>query len=392
MSAPLLLDLSHTSHTRARTGVQRVARALWRSLGDAAQPITFDPYARCWRPLEAWERGNLAAGAPASRRGAQWPPAARLRGRARRLLRRSPALPASDAAVLVPEIFSSSVASALPALFSRTSGPRVAVFHDAIALKLPELTPRKTVARFPGYLSELLMFDGVAAISEESRDTLVEYWRWLGAADTPVVRTIPLGIETPLLTDEVAPTVGAHDVRILSIGSIEGRKNHLALLDACEMLWAGGTRFDLHLIGLAHAETGRAAVKRIRSLQAAGRPLRYDGPTDDAIVARAYADCTFTIYPSLMEGFGLPVLESLAHGKPCICSAHGALGESARGGGCIMLPSVDAGSIAAAIRELVSNPAERRRLAESARARRFRTWTDYVNDLTNWMGTMRRRN
>ncbi len=43
MSAPLLLDLSHTSHTRARTGIQRVARSLWRELGTAAQPITFDP-------------------------------------------------------------------------------------------------------------------------------------------------------------------------------------------------------------------------------------------------------------------------------------------------------------------------------------------------------------
>lgn len=50
MPATILLDLSHTSHTRARTGIQRVARSLWRELGPAAAPVTFDPHERTWRP------------------------------------------------------------------------------------------------------------------------------------------------------------------------------------------------------------------------------------------------------------------------------------------------------------------------------------------------------
>ena len=44
-------------------------------------------------------------------------------------------------------IFSPAVAGALPALFARVGGPRVAIFHDAIALQLPDLTPPKSVAR-----------------------------------------------------------------------------------------------------------------------------------------------------------------------------------------------------------------------------------------------------
>ena len=55
MSAPFLLDLSHTSHTSARTGIQRVARSLWRELGDSARPITYDPHQRTWRALDAWD-------------------------------------------------------------------------------------------------------------------------------------------------------------------------------------------------------------------------------------------------------------------------------------------------------------------------------------------------
>ena len=87
--------------------------------------------------------------------------------------------------MIVPEIFSPAVAASLPSLLNITQGPRVALFHDAIALKFPELSPVKTVARFPNYLRELLMFDGVAANSEDSRQSLVDYWSWGGVGPPP---------------------------------------------------------------------------------------------------------------------------------------------------------------------------------------------------------------
>ena len=59
MRAPVLLDLSHTSHTQARTGVQRVTRSLYRVFGNESAPITHDPYLRAWRALETWEKANL---------------------------------------------------------------------------------------------------------------------------------------------------------------------------------------------------------------------------------------------------------------------------------------------------------------------------------------------
>ena len=97
------------------------------------------------------------------------------------------------------------------------------------------------------------------------------------------------------------------------------------------------------------------------------------------------------LFPSLYEGFGLPVLESLAHGKPCVCSGQGALGESARAGGCLALESVDAAGLRDAIAALLASPTRRDHLAAEARARRPRTWPDYVADLTAWAETVRRR-
>jgi glycosyltransferase involved in cell wall biosynthesis len=382
----ILLDLSHTSHTRARTGVQRVCRSLYPALtagGDAA-PITYDPNQRAWRPLAAWEMRTLESTAPAAKRGARWPLQARLGGTLRRITRTTTRLPPASSALVVPEIFSPAVAAALPALFAQVRGPRVALFHDAIALKLPEITPPKTVARFPAYLQELTRFDGIAAVSEASAVSLREYWDWLGLKKTPPIRALPLGLNPPPADSPATPSSDGRPV-VLCVGTIEGRKNHQTLLSACAHLWDRGLEFELHLIGLAHAETGRAATAQITRLQQAGRPLRYDGAVDDATLEAAYAGCSFTVYPSIMEGFGLPVLESLQRGRPCICSADGALGEAALKGGCLTVKPDAPDQLAVAIEELLVRPETRFRLAAEARARRFRTWSDYAADLRTWL-------
>lgn len=393
---PWLIDLSHTAHSRARTGVQRVARSLLAALGPAGAPVTYDPYARRWRPLRAWEQANLAAeGGDAGRRGARWPWAQRWRGRLERWGAGSPggAGDASAAAgLIVPEIFSARVGAALPALAATVRGPRIAIFHDAIALQFPELSPAGTVARFPGYLQELAGFDGIAAVSADSGASLLDYWRWLGLADPPPVIALPLGIEPPAAGpgDSAGPAPAGPPV-VLSVGTLKGRKNHLALLDAAEALWARGMSFELRLIGLAQATTGRAALARITQLQQAGRPLRYDGPVGEQRLQAAYRECAFTVYPSLKEGFGLPVLESLAYGKPCVCAGTGALGEAAAGGGCLTVGQPDAAALAEAVGALLLAPARLDALAAAARARPRRSSREHASELTAWMGGLRRR-
>ena len=395
MDAPLtLLDLSHTSHTQARTGVQRVCRSLHRSLGtltrpDSIRPITWDPYAAAWRALDEAEATCVSTEEASTRRRSQWPLALLLRGWARRASRAEEPIAVGPARLIVPEIFSARVGAALPRLLASVSGPRIALFHDAIALRLPELTPRSTVARFPAYLQQLLQFDGVAAVSEDSRESLVDWWRWLRIDRPPPVIALPLGVDPPR-QDTVLARMTALPV-VLSVGSLEGRKNHLALLTAAESLWASGAAFELRLVGLVQSETGRAALNEIRRLQQKGRPLRYDGPLSERALRAAYHECAFTVYPSLMEGFGLPVLESIGYGKPCICSRRGALGESARGGGCVGLDQVDAPALAAAMDGLLKSPNRLQALAQEAASRPRRHWDTYASELLDWMTALPRR-
>jgi glycosyltransferase involved in cell wall biosynthesis len=387
----LLLDATHTSHTRAQTGIQRVCRSLHAALA-AQQPVTaicHDPYLGAWRALNDRESRGLQPGPVATgSRGAQWPLHQKLTGHARRLLGAVAVTP-SGQALVVPELFSPAVGAHLPALLACVSGPRVAVFHDAIALKFPELTPPSTVRRLPGYLRELLLFDGIAANSADSAACLRDYWAWLGVEATPMVHAIPLGLDP--IPPEAQPPPPHALPRVLCVGTIEGRKNHLALLEACAALWQEGLKFELQLVGLPRADTAGPALRRIKALQAAGRPLIFDGPADDAGLHTAYRRCAFTVYPSLIEGFGLPVLESLQHGKPCVCSGSGALGESTRGGGCVALPAVDAGSLTGAIRRLLLDPAEFTILVAQARARRFKLWPEYARELSSWMTALPRR-
>ncbi|HYP16765.1 MAG TPA: glycosyltransferase family 1 protein, partial [Opitutus sp.] len=380
----LLIDLTHTSHTPARTGIQRVARALHQNLTGRALPVTRDPFLGAWRPLEAWELANLARSRGGHKRKAEWPRLAKWRGRLRRALGRTPrhAVQGEFDGLIAPELFGPRVARDYPKLFPHVRGPRVALFLDAIPLRFPELTPPGTVARFPAYLQELLMFDGIAAISEESRDSLVSYWRWLGAANPPPVVALPLGVDEVAYQPARDTTASKPKPIVLSVGTLEGRKNHLALLDACEALWARGVVFELRIIGHVNAETGGAALARLRTLQSSGRPLRFDGPATDETIREAYAECAFTIYPSIAEGFGLPVIESLAHGTPCVCSACGALGEISRHGGCVPLESLDPSAIGAAIEDLLARPAELAQLSVAARQRRFKSWADYTRELT----------
>lgn len=391
--APLLFDATHTSHTSAQTGIQRVCRTFFTELAATkpVQPVCYDPHLIGWRVLRADETAVLRdqTGGAGRSRGAKWTLSQKISGAGTRWLGRKPTLPEANG-LICPELFSAKVGARLPELLATVAGPRVAIFYDAIALKYPELTPAGTVARFPAYLRELLVFDGIAAISEDSAAALRDYWKWLGVSSTPPVHAISLGIDRAH-SDFSPPPLPAGPPRILCVCTIEGRKNHLALLEACEALWQDGLAFELELIGMPRPDTAGPALTRIRTLQQAGRPLLFPGAVPEAQLHAAYRACAFTVYPSIIEGFGMPVLESLQHGKPCICSGRGALGESAHGGGCVPLATVDAPSLTAAIRRLLLQPSELVTLATAARQRPLKTWPEYTADFTAWMDSLSRR-
>jgi len=120
-SAPLLFDASHTSHTPAQTGIQRVCRALFAELEarHEVEPVCYDPHLESWRALGGGERAVLTdrTGGAGKSRGAKWTLTQKLRGASQRWLGRQPVLPVS-AGLICPELFSAKVGARLPKLLA----------------------------------------------------------------------------------------------------------------------------------------------------------------------------------------------------------------------------------------------------------------------------------
>jgi glycosyltransferase involved in cell wall biosynthesis len=138
---------------------------------------------------------------------------------------------------------------------------------------------------------------------------------------------------------------------ILVVSTLEPRKNGPflfkwfletnALERDTELWWVGPNGW---LLDLAPAPM-RASER--------GRRIRFLGVVSDRQLCELYQQATFTIYPSLYEGFGFPVLDSLRHGAPVVCSYNSSLKEFA-GPGVFYFDPCDAASLDVACRELLS--------------------------------------
>ena len=106
----------------------------------------------------------------------------------------------------------------------------------------------------------------------------------------------------------------------LCVGTIDRRKNQQRLVEAWRMLleeYGPQACPQLVFVGRDDLELGKTAD--VKTLQHANKVLILTGRSD-AELSTLFDACAFTVFPSLWEGYGLPVAESLAHGKLCICS------------------------------------------------------------------------
>jgi glycosyltransferase involved in cell wall biosynthesis len=283
----------------------------------------------------------------------------------------------SDDIFFVPDIYRDSRRNTLPDFLKHTQARTVAIFHDATDLRLTSVYGDRSRKSRP-YLESLALYDLVICVSEEARVDLHYFWKKYGCTPTATsVEPWPAEFEGAVRQ----PSGKTQNNLVVYVSSFHGRKNHLMSLRAAEELWEQGLEFELHLIGKNVGAPFNKTVRQIWKLQMRGRPLRWLRHVNDQTLLRAYRDCRFTIYPSLMEGFGLPIVESLVHGKPCVCGENGALGEVARGGGCLIINQTSKDAIAAGIKKLLTDLEIYARLCAEARARKFRSWTDYTQNL-----------
>ena len=277
----------------------------------------------------------------------------------------------------VPDIYRDGRRERLAHFLPRKAARAVALFHDAADLSFPALHP-DSGEKVRRYIESLTLFDLVICVSEESRQDLLRLWK---NYSLPAPETVVEGwaADRPSPNDRAA---AHHPIPMaLFVSSFTPRKNHLVLLEAAEKLWDRGVQFELHLIGRSAGPGRNSVVAAVQRMQRGSRPLFWHRHVDDQRLEQAYRDCRFTVYPSLKEGFGLPIMESLLHGKPCLCGGDGAIGEIAAGGGCLVVDQTSADALASGMEKLLADEPTYARLCEEAHARKFGSWSEYIDRL-----------
>ena len=379
---PVLFYVDHTARFERNTGIQRCVRSLSRALieiGVRLQPVIWNHRHHRLETAGPRQRGHLAhwyGPAPGD-----WLDASQ----------GSPAPLVKARWLIIPELVSGPHNPSASELTRETArlGLKVAwLFHDAIPVRWAHLYGQQAsqAARaHTEYMSGLAQFDLVLANSRTTAQHLKQFWADQQLQVLAELHAVPLAEELPG-TARLPPIGDPNDAKILlCVGSLEPRKNHGALLKALAALVAEQRwpqQLTLVIVGWPNDARVVAQVKRATAL---GLPVRWEADANDSRLLELYSQSVACVYPSLEEGFGLPVAESLWHQRPCLCSDRGALAELAAGGGCLTVDTRSWQAIQAGLLAISTDLTLRTKLQEQITKRPIRTWRQVATD---WHGAL----
>jgi glycosyltransferase involved in cell wall biosynthesis len=183
-------------------------------------------------------------------------------------------------------------------------------------------------SRFQTWLDAAIRDKGkFICISDHVRDSLAEHAKGIGETVNAVA--VPLAHE--FRYPDIAPSNKVQALTkqdyALYVSSLGLRKNHLALLKSWQRL-AAIHGADMPILVLAGSRWQESDIfPFLEQTQWLGGKVTHLAGLSDSDIAALYRHCRFTVYPSLSEGWGLPVGESLWMGKPCVCADNTSLPE-----------------------------------------------------------------
>jgi len=251
----------------------------------------------------------------------------------------------------------------------RFSGPTVITIHDLSFLR-PEMHPAQRVKAVGSALPRAI--ERAAAIIVDSEFVRKEVITAF-SVNPARVSTIPLGVSSeyrPRSRAEVGASLARYDLAyreyMLAVGTLEPRKNLLQAIAAHAAL-PGRIKTDLPLVvaGMKGWLTQELEA-RIRAAEERGE-VRWLGYVPAEDLPQIYSAARLLVYPSLYEGFGLPVLEAMASGIPVITSDQASLPEVAGDAG-IMVDPRDCDALRDAMLRLIEDEKEVQRRIELGHA------------------------
>lgn len=260
------------------------------------------------------------------------------------------------------------------ALTPRLHLPTVITIHDLTTLLFPQFHTRlnRTYQRWALPVMARRA-DAIIAVSHATKQDIVRLLNVPPGKITVVhsgVDTVRFSPRTDAGTLSALAQLGIQPPYLLAVGTLEPRKNLATLLQAYARLPSSAPTLVL-AGGMGWGDNPLSAL--IERLNLKGR-VHLPGYVPDDLLPGLYSNAELYIYPSLYEGFGLPVLEAMACGAPVITSNVSSLPEVA-GDAAVLIDPMDVDQLAAALERLLSTSVERAVLREAGlmRARTF-TW------------------
>ncbi|QXC62826.1 glycosyltransferase [Aquihabitans sp. G128] len=366
----VVLDVSNTAKLDLHTGIQRVIRSAaphWLACGPAV-PVAWTDGWQAYRTLAPAERHRVFSW-DAHQAGVAAAEVLDVAVDAPTLV-----VPWRST-VLLAESLEAGSCDVLAALAIHSGNDLAAIGYDLIPATSGDLVPAALSDQFMNYLSVVKHTHRIAGISASAAAEFEGYAAMLASQGLPGPAVGVCALPAPPMP-EAAALVPRGRPRVLVVGSYEPRKNHLAVLFAAERLWQEGLDFELHLVG--GSSWVPAIGREVERLAGLGRPVERHLAVSEAELAAQYATARFTVLVSLHEGYGLPIVESLAAGTPALVSDFGSIAEIAADGGCRSVDPRDDAAILDAMRTLLTDDAELAVLQREIVARPAATWADYA--------------
>ena len=261
-----------------------------------------------------------------------------------------------------------------------------AILYDLIPVLHQGLCGANVSAGFPAYLEALVTMNAVWSISRHTLDDFKRYVAQAGLTLPPAYEAIQL----PGQFGDLSRRNGGsgrrkqQEIRILCVSTLEPRKNHLRLVEAFQKLRENRPDLSLRLVLVGNQYASSPEI--VQNIQAASQrdpAIQWVGIIDDERLADEYCSATFTVYPSLIEGFGLPILESLWMGRPCLTHNQGVMHELAEDGGCVATDMTDVDTIERELERLATDETLISELTQSASKREISNWEGYATELAD---------
>ncbi len=204
-------------------------------------------------------------------------------------------------------------------------GHVAALLHDLIPITHPWYCSENYTCNFTHYLPFLVANTDLFIPNSQTTDNeLKQYLHKNSPSRKPAISHFYLGTDLDLIKQTLPvrknfQTMIATNKPYLCVGTIEPRKNHALLLDAFDRIWEKNHEIYLCIIG-CYGWKSEKLIERIINHPLFGDNLTWFNDINDSELAYCYNNAKSLIFPSIIEGFGLPLVEALHYDCPVMAS------------------------------------------------------------------------